>query len=238
MARCCPTYIGYSETSTAYQSAQRSTRTPTSSTRIGELENAQSSYELAVAWPRRQRLRDRRGAVGLMVAASLVPLSMSVGLAVDYSFYVPLEPRLILPQMRPRCTPYALPRRYIAAVASIPVRTARAAMAAITARVATARPTTERAMTGRESSTDCGVQAGTTAGVQWFQAQIGTLANAIVTPNNVAVNVVYTAAPSSFTATVSYTGMVPTHFGKLFQRASCRSAAPPARSSVTPMSKY
>ena len=56
-------------------------------------------------------------------------------------------------------------------------------------------------------------QAGQTAGQQWFASQLRELPNGSATP---VVNVTYTPTPSTFTATVSYTGSVLVNFSKLF----------------------
>ena len=67
------------------------------------------------------------------------------------------------------------------------------------------------------TTTMAGIQAaGQAAGQQWFAAQLGALTNGTVSPGNVTVVVAYNTSPSGFTAQVSYTGTVATHFGGLF----------------------
>jgi len=44
----------------------------------------------------RRRLGDRRGAVAMLFAISVVPLAMAVGLASDYSVYVKVQSQLNL----------------------------------------------------------------------------------------------------------------------------------------------
>jgi Flp pilus assembly protein TadG len=55
--------------------------------------------------------------------------------------------------------------------------------------------------------------AGTTAGQQWFSAQLGTITTASVPNQNVIVNVTYEASPPGFVASVAYSGSVATHLG-------------------------
>ena len=152
-------------------------------------------------------LQDRRAAVAVISAISLVPLSMAVGLATDYSFYVASRAQINIAAD---------------AAALHAVRVASQAYAS-----KSASPVKNKDCNGGNDvnnkgvgSPGCSGAAGELAGQQWFTAQLGSLGNATVLPSDVTVNVVYSASPSSFTATVTYAGTVPTNFMKLFQRAS------------------
>ena len=138
---------------------------------------------------------DRRGAVAVIFAFSVMPLAMAIGLASDYSFYVKVQSQLNL--------------------------------AADTAAMQAVRVASEVSRLNGDGSVkspadyQTAVQtAGQQAGQQWFQAQMGNLVNGVVPIGNIAVNVAYTASPSRFTSSVSYTGTVPTNFGGLFHVAS------------------
>ncbi|MGI4976014.1 MAG: TadE/TadG family type IV pilus assembly protein [Janthinobacterium lividum] len=138
---------------------------------------------------------DRRGAVAVIFAVSVVPLAMVVGLASDYSFYVQVQSQLNL--------------------------------AADTAAMQAVRVASEVSSTKSDGTVmspadyQTAVQtAGQQAGTQWFQAQMGSLANGSVPIGNIVVNVGYNPVGSRFTSSVSYTGTVPTHFGALFNRSS------------------
>jgi Flp pilus assembly protein TadG len=140
----------------------------------------------------RRRLGDRRGAVAMLFAISVVPLAMAVGLASDYSVYVKVQSQLNLAADT-------------------------AAMQAV--RVASEVSDTNADGTIKSASAyQADVQtAGQQAGQQWFQAQMGNLVNGSVPAGNVAVTVAYNATGTNrFTANVSYTGTVPTNFGGLF----------------------
>ena len=140
----------------------------------------------------RTRLADRRGAVAVIFALSVVPLAMVVGLASDYSFYVQVQSQLNL--------------------------------AADTAAMQAVRVASEVSSTRSDGTTMTSAQyqaavqtAGQQAGQQWFQAQMGNLANGSVPVGNIAINVTYNPTGSRFVSSVSYTGTVPTHFGALFR---------------------
>ncbi len=124
--------------------------------------------------------RDRRSAVSLVFAAAIVPLAISVGLAVDYSFYVETKSELSL------------------AADTASMEAVRTAVADFTAGQAPAA---------------AGI-SGQNAGEQWFAAQLGTLRTGSVAAPTIPP-VVYDASTSTFTATVGYNGVVPTHFGGL-----------------------
>jgi len=136
----------------------------------------------------RSRARRRLGtggAVAVITALGLLPLSMMVGLAVDYSFYV-------------------------SAGAQLNLAADSAAMHAV--RVASS------AASG--STTSAQTAAGKVAAQQWFAAQLGNLTSARVSSSNVSAVVTYSASPSTYTATVSYSGTVATHFSALFGLSS------------------
>jgi hypothetical protein len=129
--------------------------------------------------------QDKQSAVSLLVAAAIIPLVISVGLAVDYSFYVEAQSELSL--------------------------------AADTASIEAVRDAVANFTAGSPPAT-AGI-AGALAGQQWFAAQLGTLrTGAVGTP--IIPPVAYNAATSTFTATVSYSGQVPTHFGGLLHITS------------------
>lgn len=140
----------------------------------------------------RARFADRRGAVAVIFAMSVVPLAMIVGLASDYSFYAKVQSQLDLAADT-------------------------AAMQAV--RVASEVSATDSSGNPKSPSVyQADVQtAGQKAGQQWFQAQMANLVNGSVPASNVIVNVAYNSTSSNrFTANVSYTGTVPTNFGGLF----------------------
>ena len=144
----------------------------------------------AVRW--RPWRGDRRGAVAMILAISVVPLAMAVGLASDYSVYVKVQSQLNLAADT-------------------------AAMEAV--RVASEVSDTNADGTIKSASAyQSDVQtAGQQAGQQWFQAQMANLVNGSVPASNVVVNVTYSTTGSNrFSANVQYTGTVPTNFGALF----------------------
>ncbi len=126
-------------------------------------------------------LHDRRGAVAVLFALSLLPITLAVALAVDYSFYIEAHAQLNL---------------------------AADAAALHAVRVAS---TTYSAGNTTTAAADA---AGQLSGQQWFAAQVGTIGSATISPSDVVVNVTYNQTPPGFTATVSYSGSVQTHFGK------------------------
>jgi Flp pilus assembly protein TadG len=136
----------------------------------------------------RRVLRERRGAVAVLFALSLLPITLAVALAVDYSFYIEAQAQLNLAAD---------------AAALHAVRVASSAYA----------------NSGGTTTTAAAQAAGVTSGQQWFAAQVGTIGSATISPANVAVNVTYSASPPGFTATVSYSGTVSTHFGKFIVSA-------------------
>ncbi len=144
----------------------------------------------------RRRLGDRRGAVAVIFGLSVVPLAMAVGLASDYSVYAKVQSQLNL-----------------------------AADTAAMEAVRVASEVSDIDSNGNIKSASVyqtDVQtAGQQAGQQWFQAQMGNLANGSVPASNIAVNVTYNATGGNrFSANVSYTGTVPTNFGALFHAPS------------------
>ena len=140
-------------------------------------------------------LGDRRGAVAVIFAVSVLPLAMAVGLASDYSFYVKVQSQLNLAADT-------------------------AAMQAV--RVASeVSSTNSDGSTMSSAQYQAAVQtAGQQAGQQWFQAQMGNLVNGSVPAGNIAVSVNYNPTGSRYTSNVSYTGTVPTNFAALFRIAS------------------
>jgi Flp pilus assembly protein TadG len=128
-------------------------------------------------------MRDRRGAVALLFAVSLLPITLAVALAVDYSFYIEAHAQLNL------------------AADAAALHAVRVASSAYNS-------------SGGTASTAQAQAAGIQSGQQWFAAQVGTIGSATISPNDVVVNVTYAASPPGFTATVSYSGTVATHFGK------------------------
>lgn len=154
-------------------------------TRLAGL-RARLAARLAAAWT------DRRGAVAVIFAVSVVPMAMVVGLATDYSFYVQVQSQLNLAADT-------------------------AAMQAV--RVASeVSSTNSDGSTMTTAQYQAAVQtAGAQAGQQWFQAQMGSLTNGSVPASNILINVNYNPTGSRYTSTVTYTGTVPTHFGALFR---------------------
>lgn len=136
------------------------------------------------------RFADRRGAVAVIFALSIVPMAMVVGLASDYSFYVKVQSQLNLAADT-------------------------AAMQAV--RVASEVSNNGMTMAQYQAAVQT---AGQQAGQQWFQAQMCNLVNGSVPPGNIVVNVSYNPNGSRFVSNVSYTGTVPTNFGALFRVAN------------------
>ena len=129
-----------------------------------------------------------------MFATAVVPLTLCVGLAVDYGFYI-----------------QALAQTTMAADA--------AAIHAVRIAVTS--------FNGGATAASAGATGGT-AGLQWFQAQLGSLVtgtapigNVSVAPANTSANcpqspcVGYDQTTGTFSTQVSYTVNVPTHFGGL-----------------------
>lgn len=134
----------------------------------------------------RWRPGDRRGAVAMIFALSVVPLAMAVGLASDYSVYVKVQSQLNLAADT-------------------------AAMQAV--RVASEVNGSRMSPSDFQAAVQT---AGQQAGRQWFRAQMGNLVNGSVPRGDIVVNVTYNPMGSRFTSNVSYTGTVPTNFGGLF----------------------
>ncbi len=150
------------------------------------------TYGLSTRIPAGRTRRDRSGAVSIMFATAIVPLTLCVGLAIDYGFYI-----------------QALAQTTMAADAAA-IHAVRIAVTSFNAGATAA-------------------SAGTTggkAGVQWFQAQLGSLVTGTapigsvsVAPANSAANcpqspcVGYDQTTGTFSTQVSYTVKVPTHFG-------------------------
>jgi Flp pilus assembly protein TadG len=120
---------------------------------------------------------DRRGAIAVIFAISLLPLILIAAFATDYGFFIQSQSQLNL-----------------AADA--------AALHAI--RVASNRYQAGGTLADAEAM-------GNTAGNQWFTAQAAKLG--ITTVSTVNTNVTYSTTPGGFTATVNYSGTVPTRLG-------------------------
>jgi len=146
--------------------------------------------------PRAGLFRDRRGAIAMMFALSLIPLTMMVALSIDVSFYSQAKAQ------------YQLAGD---AAATYAIREANATyvLESAAAGVSTATATSEA------------VSAGQTAGLSWFNSQLATLPRAFTStssPPTVKVQASSTSTGSSagFTATVNYTGVYPPFFDLLF----------------------
>jgi Flp pilus assembly protein TadG len=144
---------------------------------------------------RRARFRHgRRGAIALVFALSLVPLTMLVAMSIDYSFY---------------------------AQAKAQYQLAGDAAATYAIREANATYVIESATPGVTTATATAVSiaAGQTAGLNWFNSQLATLPRAYTsgTPTVTVKSTNTTAtAPAGFSATVSYTGIYPPFFDLIF----------------------
>lgn len=66
------------------------------------------------------------------------------------------------------------------------------------------------------TTVQAGVDAGQTAGQQWFYAQLGSLPRVSMPTSGLSVVVTYTASPGGFTAQVTYNATLTTFFGRLF----------------------
>lgn len=145
-------------------------------------------------------IHDRRGAVALMFAATLLPLVMLIGLSIDYSFYV--QARSQFGMTADATALYSL-------------------------REATAIYAIENKSGG---STPTPAQGGDQAGVAWFSAQLGTLPTATNVSGSNLVNVGplpnsecpnATSCPAGdFQSVVTYTGSYPPFFNRLFKQSS------------------
>jgi Flp pilus assembly protein TadG len=146
----------------------------------------------------RQFIRDRRGAIAIIFAASLVPMAMLVGLSIDFSFYAQARAQITL------------------AADAAATHAIRAATETYTAEINQNPP-----LSAATAIADAD-QAGETAGAEWFWAQLGQLPTASVTgSNNPNVTVQSNTNlspnnPAGFTATVAYTGTYPPFFDPLF----------------------
>ena len=136
--------------------------------------------------------RNRSGAVSIMFATAVIPMAISVGLAVDYGFYVQ-------------------------AVAQTTMAADAAAIHAVRIAVTT--------FNSGASASQAGT-AGGQAGLQWFQAQLGSLVTGSVpvatisvfppsSTSNCATSpcVGFTQSTGTFSTAVNYQLQVPTHFG-------------------------
>jgi Flp pilus assembly protein TadG len=142
---------------------------------------------------------DRRGAIALIFAGTLLPLVMLIGLSIDYSFYVQARSQFAL--SADASATYAL-------------------------REATAVYALEDTSTSTSSTAQSeAVSVGETSGADWFTAQLATLPTAYVASGSPTVSLsanteASTSDPQGFTATVAYTGEYPPFFNKLFQKSS------------------
>jgi Flp pilus assembly protein TadG len=146
----------------------------------------------------RQFIRDRRGAIAIIFAASLLPMAMLAGLSIDFSFYAQARAQITL------------------AADAAATHAIRAATETYTAEINQNPP-----LSAATAIADAD-QAGETAGAEWFWAQLGQLPTASVTgSNNPNVTVqsntnLSPTNPAGFTATVAYTGTYPPFFDPLF----------------------
>ena len=141
---------------------------------------------------------DRRGVIGVLFAASLLPLVMLIGLSIDYSFYVQARSQFAL--AGDAAATYAL--REASAVYEAEVGSSTISNSTSAAAIADA--------------------AGETSGAAWFTGQLGTLPTAYISGGSPTVTLsANTEAsaddPQGFTATVSWTGIYPPFFNRLFQ---------------------
>ncbi len=144
-------------------------------------------------------IRNRRGAIALIFAAALLPLTMLIGLSIDYSFYVQARSQFSL---------------------------AGDAAATYAIREATATYTLDTAAgKGNTAAVADAPQASGNAAGATVPQPSGDTANHYVSQQQQQSNFVNVAAtgqsssstaPSGFTATVSYTGIYPPFFDSLF----------------------
>lgn len=143
-------------------------------------------------------LHDRRGAIAIIFAASLLPLAMLVGLSIDFSFYTQARAQIAL------------------AADAASTHAIRAATETYTTEI------NENPAIGTTQATTDAISAGETAGKLWFSAQLGTLGEAQISNGNPVVTVSSNNSqegstnPAGFTAAVTYTGTYPPFFDPLF----------------------
>ena len=145
--------------------------------------------------------RNQRGAIAIITAAAMLPLVMLVGLSIDYSFYVQARSQFAL--AGDASATYAL--REASAVYQMEVGSSANANNSNAAATAEA--------------------AGTVSGEAWFNSQLATLPTAYLSTANPTVTLSANTEASShdpqgFTATVSYTGLYPPFFNRLFQKST------------------
>lgn len=146
----------------------------------------------------RRLLHERKAAIAIIFAVSLVPMAMLVGLSIDFSFYTQARAQITL------------------AADAAATHAIRAATETYTAEINENPP-----LSAATAIADADM-AGEAAGAAWFSAQLGKLPTASVSgSNNPAVTVQSNANlsptnPAGFTATVTYTGTYPPFFDPLF----------------------
>lgn len=144
--------------------------------------------------------RSRRGAVAMIFAGSLLPLTWLVGLSIDYSFYAQARAQFSLAGD---------------AAATYAIREATATYALESEADAT-NPAAYPNVT-----TDS-ISAGNTAGYNWFSTQLATLptsylSSATGNPNVSVSATACTGVGGGFNVTVNYTGVYPPFFDLLFK---------------------
>lgn len=150
----------------------------------------------------RRLLRERKAAIAIIFAVSLVPMAMLVALSIDFSFYTQARAQISL------------------AADAAATHAIRAATETYTAEINENPP-----LSAATAIADADA-AGEAAGAAWFSAQLGKLPTASVSgSNNPAVTVqsntnLSPTNPAGFTATVAYTGTYPPFFDPLFTSTS------------------
>ncbi len=155
---------------------------------------------------------DRRSAVAMIFALTLLPLVLLVALAIDFSFFTEARSQIQL------------------AADAAATHAIRAAAGTYTLEVSE--------NIGVSTATSDAIKAGETAGVDWFQAQLGLLPTATATPltagtasSSVPGVIVCPASSASactsaatqgagFYALVDYSGVYPPFFARLFNNAN------------------
>ncbi|MDX5930438.1 TadE/TadG family type IV pilus assembly protein [Acidiphilium acidophilum] len=150
----------------------------------------------------RRLLHERKAAIAIIFAVSLVPMAMLVGLSIDFSFYTQARAQITL------------------AADAAATHAIRAATETYTAEINENPP-----LSAATAIADADM-AGEAAGAAWFSAQLGKLPTASVSgSNNPAVTVqsntnLSPTNPAGFTASVAYTGTYPPFFDPLFASSS------------------